>query len=65
VKPEMRCVWVEAWRGDQIINDGDSIAGSGESILNVQIAVDHSLKGRSAWLKEVRQKQNPTMDDAS
>ena len=68
VKPEMRCVWVEAWRGDQIINDGQSIAGSGESILNVQIAVDHSLKGSSAWLKEVRdlrEKRNSEMDDAS
>lgn len=59
VKPEMRCVWVEAWRGDQIINDGQSVTGSRESINNVQIMVDHRLKGHSSWLKEIRIKHEP------
>lgn len=49
VKPEMRCVWVEAWKGaGQMKNGGD--------ITTIQIAVDHQLKGKSSWLKVVRDK---------
>jgi len=47
VKPEMRCVWVEAWNGAGNMDKG-------ENITNVQFAVDHSLKGKSSWLKVVR-----------
>ena len=66
VKPEMRCVWVEAWRGSKILElnrelnrelskKGDD---QSESILHVQLPVDHRLKGRSSWLREVNQKRN-------
>lgn len=49
VKPEMRCVWVEAWAGAaQMKNGGD--------ISTVQIPVDHRLIGKSSWLKVVRDK---------
>ena len=49
VKPEMRCVWVEAWKGANQMEKGEEIA-------TVQFAVDHSLKGKSSWLKVVRDK---------
>lgn len=51
VKPEMRCVWVEAYRGHQLIGDKSSI-------LSVQFPVDHRLKGRSSWLREVRKQRD-------
>ena len=51
VKPEMRCVWVEAYRGHQLI-------GEESSILSVQFPVDYRLKGRSSWLREVRKKRD-------
>jgi hypothetical protein len=47
VKPEMRCVWVEAWRGSQQMRDS-------QAIRQVQLPVDNLLKGSSSWLREVR-----------
>ena len=47
VKPDMRCVWVEAYKGSQNMKTGDKIHV-------VQFAVDHQLKGSSSWLREVR-----------
>jgi hypothetical protein len=49
VKPEMRCVWVEAWRGSQQMRDS-------QAIRQVQLPVDNLLKGSSSWLREVRAK---------
>ena len=49
VKPEMRCVWVEAWRGSQQMRDS-------QAIRQVQIPVDNLLKGSSSWLRVVREK---------
>ena len=49
VKPEMRCVWVEAWEGAGRMKHGDDISV-------VQFAVDHRLKGKSSWLRVVRMK---------
>jgi hypothetical protein len=49
VKPEMRCVWVEAWRGSQQMRDS-------QAIRQVQIPVDNLLKGSSSWLRVVRDK---------
>lgn len=49
VKPEMRCVWMEAW-------DGSRKMRSGDSINQVQKPVDHSIKGSSSWLRVVRMK---------
>ena len=51
VKPDMRCVWVEAWRGHQLM-------GETGSMLEVRVPVDHRLKGRSSWLREVRCKRD-------
>jgi hypothetical protein len=49
IKPEMRCVWVDAY-------DGSRRMQHGERIREVQPAVDHQLKGSSSWLREVRRK---------
>jgi hypothetical protein len=50
VKPEMRCVWVEAYEGSQRMREGQA------AIRVVQIAVDRRLEGRSSWLKVARDK---------
>jgi hypothetical protein len=50
VKPEMRCVWVDAYRG------GERIRGGIEAVSAVQFAVDHRLQGRSSWLRVAREK---------
>lgn len=47
VKPDMRCVWVEAWAGSKRMKHGGDIS-------IVQVPVDHRLKGSSSWLREVR-----------
>ena len=49
VKPEMRCVWVQGWQGSRAMEEGDRI-------LDVQLPVDFSLKGTSAWLRVAREK---------
>lgn len=49
VKPEMPCVWVEAWEGSRRMKYGDAIH-------SVQVAVDFSLAGRSYWLITARDK---------
>ena len=51
VKPEMRCVWVEAFAGSR------RIPGGTEAMAQLQIAVDQRLQGRSSWLKVVREKR--------
>ncbi|ASJ75587.1 methylenetetrahydrofolate reductase C-terminal domain-containing protein [Granulosicoccus antarcticus] len=48
VKPEMRCVWVEGWEGAGRMKHGLQIS-------TVQFAVDHRLKGRSSWLRVIRE----------
>jgi hypothetical protein len=53
VKPEMRCVWVQAFAG------AERIAGGLERIRVVQAPVDRRLEGRSSWLKVVREKTDP------
>ena len=53
VKPEMRCVWVEAWDG------AGRIKGGLDKIRVVQLPVDRRLEGRSAWLKVVRERTDP------
>ena len=49
VEPEMRCVWVEAWRGSQQMRDL-------QAIHQVQVPVDHLIQGTSSWLRVVRDK---------
>ncbi len=50
IKPEMKCVWVEAFRGSQRIDGGIA------AMSQAQFAVDQRLKGRSSWVRVVREK---------
>lgn len=47
IKPEMRCVWVDAWQGSQQMRDS-------QAIQQVQIPVNHLHQGSSSWLRVVR-----------
>ena len=58
VKPEMRCVWVEAWRGSEQMRDS-------QAIHQVQIPVDHLLKGSSSWLRVVREERAARDEEAA
>jgi Methylene-tetrahydrofolate reductase C terminal len=49
VKPEMRCVWVQAWEGSRRVQEGDRIT-------DLQPPVDHRRKGSSSWLAVVRER---------
>jgi hypothetical protein len=49
IKPDMRCVWVEAWEGAGRMRDGGAID-------TVQLPVDQSLQGSSAWLRAARER---------
>lgn len=49
VEPDMPCVWVQAWQGNQRMRNS-------HNILNVQAPVDQSLRGSSAWLRETAKK---------
>jgi hypothetical protein len=53
VKPDMRCVWLEAYRGAERIPDGVG------AMRAIQFAVDQRLQGRSSWLRVVRDKTEP------
>ena len=50
VKPDMPCVWVEAYHGSQRMRAGQ------DAIKVVQFAVDGRLQGRSSWLAVARDK---------
>ncbi len=50
VKPEMKCVWVEAYRGSE------RIPGGVAAMEQTQFAVDQRQQGRSSWLRVVREK---------
>ena len=54
VKPEMRCVWVEAFKG------AERIPGGLDKIRLVQAAVDRRLEGSSSFLRVVREKTGTT-----
>lgn len=49
VKPEMRCVWVEAY-------DGSRKIATGAEINQVQEPLDHRKWGRSAWIDMLRER---------
>lgn len=49
VRPEMRCVWVQAWEGSQRMAEGARIG-------ELQPPIDHRLAGRSAWLALLRER---------
>ena len=50
VKPWMRCVWVEAFRGSEAIPGGTT------AMRAVQPALDRRTEGHSSWLRVVREK---------
>jgi hypothetical protein len=50
VRPEMRCVWVEAFAGSERIPGGNA------ALRTVQAAVDRRLQGKSSWLRVVRER---------
>jgi hypothetical protein len=50
VKPDMKCVWVQAFQGSE------RIAGGVAAMAEVQFAVDQRLQGRSSWLRVAREK---------
>jgi len=50
VKPEMKCVWVQAFGG------AERIPGGVAAMAEVQFAVDQRLQGRSSWLRVAREK---------
>jgi Methylene-tetrahydrofolate reductase C terminal len=50
VRPEMKCVWVQAVAG------AVRIPGGAKALQNVQVAVDRRLQGKSSWLRIVRQR---------
>ncbi len=53
VKPEMPCVWVDAFAGSRLMKEGDRIQG-------IQAMVDHRIQGSSSWMREVRRKKGVT-----
>ena len=55
VKPEMRCVWVEAYQGAQ------RIPGGVAAMQGLQHAVDRRLQGTSSWLRAMREKAAPSV----
>jgi hypothetical protein len=50
VKPDMKCVWVQAYQGSE------RIPGGVDALRQVQHAVDQRGQGRSSWLRVVREK---------
>jgi hypothetical protein len=50
VRPEMKCVWVEAVAGAARIPAGP------QALQSVQVAIDRRLWGKSSWLRVVRQR---------
>ena len=48
VKEDMRCVWMEAWKGSQQMDKDNQIH-------IVQLPVNHNLQGSSAWLRKVKE----------
>jgi hypothetical protein len=50
VRPEMRCVWVDAVEGSA------RIAGGRDALRAVQVSVDRRAQGSSSWLRVAREK---------
>ena len=58
VRPEMPCVWRDAYAGSRLMKEG-------HRIQEVQVAVDHRMEGSSSWMREVRRKTGePDIGDA-
>ena len=53
VKPEMKCVWVEAWRGSSKMKNN-------LAIQEIQLAVNHTHQGSSAWIRLAKENKQIT-----
>ena len=53
VKPEMKCVWVEAWSGSEKMKNN-------LEIQEIQFAVDHTHRGSSAWIRLAKENKQIT-----
>lgn len=51
IKPDMDCVWVQAWEGNKRLEEDEY------PIQIVQPAIDNRRIGKSAWLYEVRRNE--------
>ncbi len=51
VRPDMNCVWVQAWEGNKRLKEDEY------PIQIVQPAIDNRRIGKSAWLYEVRKNE--------
>jgi hypothetical protein len=51
VKPDMNCVWVQAWEGNKRLQENEY------PIQFLQPAIDNRKIGTSAWLREVRNRE--------
>ena len=49
VEPEMKCVWVEAWAGSRRMKNS-------QKIELIQVSVNQTQKGSSAWLRMASEK---------
>ncbi|MEZ5846248.1 MAG: methylenetetrahydrofolate reductase C-terminal domain-containing protein [Geminicoccaceae bacterium] len=58
VKPEMRCVWVQAHEGSRRMAGGDAI-------MDIQKPVDRSMEGSSSWLRVMGEKAPPPPTDGA
>ena len=47
IKPEMTCIWVEAWERSAKLKDYQ------QDIMIIQAPVNHQLKGTSAWVNDL------------
>jgi len=54
IKPEMPCVWVQAWERSKRMPD------YGREILVIQAPLNHSLKDTSAWINDLHQPEKLT-----
>lgn len=55
VKPDMKCVWVDAWSGSQKMKHS-------QEIELVQFAPNHQHKGSSAWIRLSKEKDKAKLD---
>ena len=51
IKPEMRCVWIEAWRGAKKLTPHTTIIPD----LEILEPVNQTIRGRSSWFKKYKE----------
>lgn len=51
VRPEMMCVWLEAWERSK------KMPIFGQDILHIQAPLNNQLRGTSAWINDLHRKE--------